>query len=264
VSAENTPPHPLLLLGEAEARYGAFRLETLPSGRVACALSVGADPTSPAMAHKGNPAMPNEDALLAMESGERVLLAVADAHYGTFASHALLRALAETLGDVPASPMDLERAVRLAALEGPAPEGDSASTLLLVVLRRDMGAGFGFCWGDSTCASVGGSHDGRALCQPNEGYLNPALPWTLGAERASFFEFDLPQGGLVLAFTDGIDECHYRRKETSLGPAQFLELFEDTGPEPKVYAKRLAKWALGGVDGHPGGQDNLALVVART
>jgi hypothetical protein len=73
------------MLGEAEARYGAYGLETLPSGRVACALSVGSDPTSPAMAHKGNPAMPNEDALRAIDAGDRALLAVADAHYGTFA-----------------------------------------------------------------------------------------------------------------------------------------------------------------------------------
>jgi hypothetical protein len=81
--------------------------------------------------------MPNEDGLLALEAGGRVLLAVADAHYGTFASHALLRGLAETLTEVPASPMDLERAVRMTAMEGPPPEGDSATTLVVVVLRRD-------------------------------------------------------------------------------------------------------------------------------
>jgi hypothetical protein len=203
-----------------------------------------------------------EDALLAIDAGQRALLAVADAHYGTFASHALLRGLAATLREVPASPMDLGRAVRSSALEGPIPQGDSASTLLLVVLRRDMGAGFGFSWVDSTCASVGGSHDGRALCQPNEGSVNPALPWTLGAERAWFFEFDLPVGGLVLAFTDGIDECHYRRKKTSLGPAQFVALVREVGAEPEVYAGRLAQWALDGVNGRPGGQDNLVVAGA--
>jgi hypothetical protein len=142
---------------------------------------------------------------------------VADAHFVTFASHALLRALSETLADVPASPMDMERAVRRCAMDGPPPEGDSATTLLLVVLRYDMRAGFGFSWGDSTCASVGGRHDGRALNFHNDAYVNPAVPWTLGAGSASFFEFELPEEGLVAAFTDGINGCHYRHPESRWG-----------------------------------------------
>ena len=42
----------ILLLGQDEARYGAFRSETLDGGRVACCLSVGADPNTPAQAFK--------------------------------------------------------------------------------------------------------------------------------------------------------------------------------------------------------------------
>jgi hypothetical protein len=67
-----------------------------------------------------------------------------------------------------------------------------------------------------------------------------------------------------MAFTDGIDECHYRSPATSLGSAQFVELFDEVGAAPEIYCGRLAQWALDGLDGHPGGQDNLAQVVAGT
>ena len=254
-------PGRVLLLGQNEVRYGAFRYEMLPSRRVAASLSVGSDPTSPAMAHKGDPSVPNEDALLVWEADDRVLLAVADAHYGVFPSHHLLRSLADGLSEIPAAPMELARAVRETAIEGPPPTPGAASTLVVAVLRRDMDAGFGFSWGDSTCACVGGRHDGRPLGRPNDAYVNPAYPATLSPERASFFEFDVVRGELLMAFTDGVNECHYRRPETSIGAGHIRELFEAVGPDPGAFVRRLSQWALDGVDGNPGGQDNLALAV---
>ncbi len=252
-----------LLLGESETVYKDRDLTVLPSGRVVAALSVGADPRSPALAHKGDPDRPNEDAVLVMERGDRALLAVADAHYGCLASHALLSALAERLTDLPASPMDLGHAVRAAAMDGRRTDS-SGSTLLIAVLHRRLGGGFGFSWGDSTCTLLGAGLPGEPLPRPNAAFVHPQVPWTLETERASFFEFDLPAGGLLAAFTDGIHECHYGHPETSLGPAQFTELFQETGPDPHAFAERLIEAAHAGRAPHPGGQDNIALAVAAT
>ena len=53
-------------------------------------------------------------------AGDRVLLGVADAHGGQFASHALLQALEAVLDEVPASPMELARIVGALSVEAPA------------------------------------------------------------------------------------------------------------------------------------------------
>ena len=62
---------------------------------------------------------------------------------------------------------------------------------------------------------------------------------------------------------DGIDQCHYRQPETSVTPRHLRSLLAETGPEPSRYAQALVELALRGVDGNPGGQDNIALVVTR-
>ena len=41
-------------------------------------------------------------------------------------------------------------------------------------------------------------------------------------------------------------------------------LHSEVGPAPEAYARGLTEMALTGVDGNPGGQDNIALVVARS
>lgn len=257
-------PSRLLLLGEDETRYGAFRLEVLPSSSVACALSVGADPASPALVNKGRRDVPNEDALLVLEQGDRVLLAVADAHYGSFASHALLRQLDAVLRAVPGNPAALMRALQRVGVAAPDEDTGSETSLVVAVLRRELGAGFGFSYGDSTCTAVGGAQRGRAFNRKNALYVTPSERASLGSARASFFDFDVAPGGLLLAFTDGVDECHYRSARTSLGPATFVSLFEEVGPDAAAYAGALAAAALAGLPGHPGGQDNIALAVVAT
>ncbi len=94
--------------------------------------------------------------------------------------------------------------------------------------------------------------------------MRPDDPRTLSPDRAAFFEFEAGPGNLLLAFTDGIDACHYRHPETSLGPRQFLEVLHEAGARPDAYVRRLTEWALSGCDGNPGGQDNLALVAVST
>ncbi|MDA1194266.1 MAG: protein phosphatase 2C domain-containing protein [Planctomycetota bacterium] len=251
----------ILLLGQDEARYGAFRSETLDGGRVACCLSVGADPETPAGAFKGNPDVPNEDALLVIAHEDRVLLAVADGHYGTYASHTLLQRLQDTVEAPPASPAALARLLREVARPEPGAPPRAATTLLAVVIRYDIRAGFGYSFGDSTCLVLGGPRSGQPLHRHTDAYVTPQVRESLASERAAFFELDLPEGGLLAAFTDGIDECHYRQPATSLGTDQFNGLYEQSGPDPARYADALAQAALDGVSGSPGGQDNLALVV---
>lgn len=264
-----TAPRPeeanrLLLLGEDEARYGAFRLEVLPSAQVACALSVGADPKSPALLSKGEANVPNEDALLVVEDGDRVLLAVADAHFGRLASHVLLRQLRDVVQEVPGNPAALMRAIGELGPPGPDEGSRSETTLLVAVLRREMGAGFGFSYGDSTCAVVGGAHRGQALNRRTQMYVNPYEPASLAREHAAFFEFDVEPGALLLAFSDGIDECHYRAPATSVGPEMLRALFEEVGAVAEAYAEALTRAALEGLPGYPGGQDNVALIAAAT
>ena len=62
--------------------------------------------------------------------------------------------------------------------------------------------------------------------------------------------------------SDGIDECHYGKPETSVTPQIMVELWRETGNELEAYVRRLVELALSGVDRHPGGQDNVAVIAA--
>lgn len=253
--------HALALYGRDHTPYG--HVHTAPVGpHVAAAISVGADPHSPSHRFKADPDRPNEDALYARDTDRLCLLAVADSHFGHRASHALI----ERIAAWPAIPPDLGalRAALDALGGGPlGADDDSASTLCLAVYDRHTRRGFGLGVGDSTVTLVGPDETPTALNRHTRAYIHPARD-ARPARRAEPFTFAAPPGGLVLAFTDGVDECHYRRPETSIGPAHLRALFEQTGPDPRAYADALARLALTGVDGHPGGQDNIALIAART
>lgn len=250
--------HRLALYGRDHATYGVAHVE--PVGpRAAAAISVGADPDSPSMRFKADPRRPNEDALLALDDGRRCLLAVADSHFGHRASHALI----ERLAALEAVPDDL-RAVA-GWLDGaarfPASVDDhSASTLCLALYDRQTGRGAGISIGDSTFAVIAADRPPVRLNRHTGAYVHPGRAARI-SRRGEPFEFVAGPGALLLGFTDGVDECHYRRPETSLGPAHMAGLFAGTGPDPRAYADRLCAAALAGVDGHPGGQDNIALVV---
>lgn len=248
----------LALYGRDHAVYGATHVEAL-GPRAAAAISVGADPAAPSMRFKADPKRPNEDALLALDDGRRCLLAVADSHFGHRASHGLI----ERLAALEAVPDDI-RAVS-AWLDGgprwPASVDDqSASTLCVALYDRRTGRGAGLSIGDSTAAVVAADRLPHRLNRATAAYVHPGRTARV-ARRGELFEFTAGPGALLLAFTDGVDECHYRRPETSLGPAHMKALFAETGPDPRAYAERLCAAALAGVDGHPGGQDNIALVV---
>jgi serine/threonine protein phosphatase PrpC len=264
-----------LELGRDHAEYGRYTLGRL-SGRTVWAISVGASPDSPSLGAKGDERYPNEDGLLVLEDGDRVLLAVADAHFGREAGHELLEELAGKLPPVPAGADELAALVRELARRDSAADYASETTLLIAVYERAARRGFGLSFGDSSFASLGqGGHRlpiGSSSGHPSSGgtrprggsfYVSPARPGSLNPAVADTFHFEAAPGDLLLAYTDGIDECHYREPETSVTPQIMAELWREAGSQPEAYVRRLVELALAGIDGHPGGQDNLAVVATQ-
>jgi hypothetical protein len=256
----NPEPRVALELGCDHTEYESYALGRL-SPRTVWAISVGADRTSPSLAAKGDPDFPNEDALLAVEQGDRVALVVADAHFGRESSHDLLRELSERLLPIPANPGELAERMRQLVEREPDPsDSPSATTLVLAVYDRATGRGFGVSFADSTFAIVGEAGQERAIEAPDSYFVSPAHPPGLQPELADSFTFTAAPGQLLLAYTDGIDECHYGRPETSVTPRIMAELWHEVGSDPEAYVRRVVELALSGVDGQLGGQDNIAVV----
>lgn len=240
----------LTLLGRDHTRYGRLHHQAI-SPDVAAAMSVGATPTARSALAK---VAPNEDALLVIDDEQRVLLAVADAHFGLEASHAFITHLAQASPDADSVTEHLRD-----ALFGEI-EGRSATTLTVAWFDRATGQGGGLAFGDSSAVIVDG--DGaRRLFVRNNRYIRPgdfdALRW------AVHFEFTLPSDALLALFTDGVDECHYRKPATSVGLPHLEDLFASTRGDPAQFARRLGAKALNGVDDNPGGEDNIAIAIAR-
>lgn len=257
---------PVLLLGADEARYGAFaRLPEEPA-RTHVVLSVGSQPLSASRLAKGRADIPNEDAVLAVDQGTRTLLAVADSHFGHLASHVLLERLAERLGGGAELPFSAASLVELLAscVGGDRPgEDESETTLLVAVVDREQGQGIGVSFGDSSLFVVSLEDPPRRVSPRNRAYVSPYDPGSFAPGRGSLFDWSFRPGDLVVAFTDGVDECHYRSPETSVGARHLHGLFIRTCGEPDLFSDALVRLALGGVEGSPGGEDNIALAVTR-
>lgn len=250
-----------LLLGSDHATWGEYSLAESGQGRSAAALSVGADPRSPSMANKASRLYPNEDALLVADQGPLTLLAVADAHHGHQASHTLLEALANS---GPAIPRDREALdACLASLRFTVDPPDSGTTLLVAVLDRGTGRGFGTSFGDSSLVRVDAA-GAEYLSLRRASYLRANAGAGLDPADGLPLEFGAGDGALLVAFTDGVDECHYHSPSTSVGPGHLHELFDRTGARAPAFAAALVELALAGIDGHPGGQDNIAVAVTAT
>ncbi len=254
-------PYKLLLLGRSHTDYGSFVCRLLNDGSTACSLSVGSDPASPSLAAKGDAAQPNEDALFAVDDGTFCLAAVADAHYGDVSGHRLLELLAARVVAPIPTPRALNDVVTSLADEG-ATASPSATTLVVVTYDRQRRRGFGMSYGDSSCVRVG--DDGfEALNERSIRFVSPARPRSLALDNANCFEFGASPGDLVVVFTDGIDECHYGRPETSVRPGHLQSLHASSSGDPEHFVTTLTELALRGVDGNPGGQDNIALIAMR-
>ncbi len=235
----------ILQLGRDAHVYGELKVWSTLNG--ACAISVGGDPESPSMRFKRTK---NEDGLLWDDAPTRTLV-VADAHFGDRASKVFLQALDEAM---PTAPLDF------VGLETDFAEEDaSGSALTLLRFDPTTGKGWGLNYGDCTAAVLSAAGY-RKLNTPDTVYLRAGEPPPAPAS----FDFEVAPGGLLVAFTDGVDECHYRQPETSIRPHHIEAIYARVGADPRAFAAALGQLALSGVEGNPGGQDNIAIVVAQT
>jgi hypothetical protein len=244
-----------LLLGRDHSAPGVVEVGVQRAGDTAFALSAGRS--------KGAPEEVNEDALLVLDEGPRTLLAVCDAHWGPEASHELLQRLDQRLPLVPRDSEALRAALAALVSSRSAPPTASETTLLIAVWDRASARGFGLSFGDSSLLLVGGDGPPQRVNRKTPTYVGPWERSSLDPRRAHQFAFRAQPGALVVAFTDGIDECHYRRPDTSVRPEHLQDLLVASEGDPERFVRRLTELALGGVDGHPGGEDHLALVVTR-
>ena len=245
----------LLGLGQNEIRYGQYLCEEVDPGVVGL-LSVGSDPASPSAQFKGNLEFPNEDAFLILADESTLLMAVADSHFGHTASHEVLRRLAQRCARIPRSRGEV--ALMLLGITEPPWDNPSATTLLVAILDRRKREGFCYHWGDSSLIIV--SEGGvRPVSRPSDVFVHAGFPPNVENALSSFA---LGEKEVLVAFTDGINECHYRCPETSVTPPHLLQVFRSSPDDPKQFACSLMGLALAGVEGNPGGQDNIALVVA--
>jgi hypothetical protein len=235
----------VLMLGRDCTEYGGEQVGRL--GRTAACLSAGCKGC------EGEP-QTNEDALLLMKQGDRYLLAVADGHYGLEVSHQMLQRLSKQ--PIPTS----EAALRalLTEIQNPPIQSGGGTTLTVGCLHAETLLGFGLSTGDSTLAVV--ANQGLKVCTtPNHRYLYPNRP--LEAHEWCAFDFSVPSRGTVLLFTDGVNECHYRRPETSVQEEDIERLWLAYGDDAPCFASALVQLSLMGVRGNPGGQDNVAVAV---
>jgi serine/threonine protein phosphatase PrpC len=245
-----------LLLGRDYPDYSAVHFREM-DGETLAAISTGGDPDSPSLLHKGDPLIPNEDAILMMQEGSQRLLAVADGHHGCGASHAVLETLATSCRRIPETPRDLQDVLRL--IERMAWPDNSGTTLTLACLNAEANLCFGVQWGDSALLTFG---EKGALYRTESGqdYLHK------GCSTGQVLDFQFPLTGVstVALFSDGIFECHYRSPLTSIRPAALHSMWQRCQPDLRRTATVIVAAALAGVNGYPGGQDNISLVLAST
>lgn len=257
----------VLRLGRDHPVHGTHHLDAV-GDRAAAAISAGATSRIPK-------ADPNEDALYVRDEGGRVWFGVADAHWGEAGSALLLETLAGGLENLRRAEPALGAVGRddwlrlLLVLqeewETLVPEvGGSETTLVLAAYDRTQAAGRVYSYGDSSLVWLPPDGAATRLNTKTPNFVAPEQPDTMALDRLRRRTFEAAPGGLLLAFTDGVDECHYGSPDTSIQLAHLEALFRETGPDARAFAERLTRLALTGVDGNPGGEDNIALVVVAT
>lgn len=249
----------LLLLGENYGTYGAVA-STRVGSQTAAAISVGSDTESPSGRWKYNRNVDNEDTLCVIDAGSWIGMAVADAHYGPESSHMLVSRLHDIWVKVrPTDIQHLEQMVEFLRTGEPA-STESETTLLVAVFDRTQGKGFGVSFGDSTFAVLSPTRSPEPINEHDHRFVSAAVPHSL--RRGNLFSFDASPGDVLLAFTDGIDGCHYREPETSVQPHHISEIGKSVAYDPLAIVNDVTTLALRGVDGNPGGQDNIVIGAA--
>lgn len=246
----------LLLLGENYDVYGAIAATRIGSDSAA-AISVGSDPASPSGRWKYDRNVKNEDAICMIDAGAWIGMAVADAHYGPESSHMLISRLHDIWLKVPPTgPDHLAQMIEFLRTGDPAVT-DSETTLLVTTFSRQSGTGYGVSFGDSTFAVVSPARAPHPVNNHDHRFVTAAVPQSL--RRGSHFDFEATTGDVLLTYTDGIDGCHYREPETSVRPSHIAAIAEKVGYDPLQLVNDVSELALRGVDGHPGGQDNIVI-----
>lgn len=222
-------------------------------GPVVGCISAGSDPDSPSFAYKGDKGLcPNEDGLVALRQDQRCMLVVADGHLGHYSSHALLDGLA-SLSAVPSRLGPLS----LALSSGEWIEETAGGTTLLVAcVEEKTGSVFGLSFGDSSLITLGPG-GARVRNELNDVYLRGGGP--IEVETGRPFQFQLEPGEFLLLYTDGVNECCYRDPYRSV-KLQHLDQLYQQSTDPVELTLALMDLALAGVDGNPGGQDNIVIL----
>ena len=248
----------ILLLGADHGAFDTYTLRVQRSGSTVCSLSAGSS-AHPARSGKKH----NEDALLVVDEDASTLLAVCDAHDGHESSHELLERLSRLAQPLPPNPIALLEL--LAEIGDPEETARYASetTLVAAIWDRSAEAGFGVSFGDSSVMVVGLDGPLERSNRKTTTYVTPCVPSSLRPQRATEFGIKARSGQLLVAFSDGIDECHYRKPDTSVQPRHLEDILIRSGADPERFVRGLTELALAGVDGNPGGQDNIALVATR-
>jgi hypothetical protein len=250
----------VLLLGKDHCEYGSLSTVTVGE-HSAAAISVGTDQQSPSNRFKTNSEIPNEDALCVLETDGAAAFAVADAHYGPESSHTLVTRFHDRLlsGGIPATPAQLSHLID-SLQDGSPPETESETTFLTAIHNRNTGTGFGISFGDSSFLIVGPQSALDSVNHRNSRFVSTS-PDQLPLEGA-LFHYSTEPGDVLLTYTDGIDECHYRSPETSVGRRDIAAIVSDHQTNQLEIVTELAKLAMTGVRGNPGGQDNIALITS--
>lgn len=195
---------------------------------------------------------PNEDAALLIIDEDVTVMAIADGHHGSAASHDAISAIEETASasgwdDPRAAATDLfdvgAAAVRQLAGHHPTDQAPPGTTLLVLVTIGKEGA---VTWvGDSEAARIRKRRP-RLLTPPEQVFINPT-----GKPHPHTTAFRLNPGDVVVAVTDG-----------------FTNFVAPRWPEPLAHladgtsAESLVRKAFGlAADGGSG--DNIAMTVAK-
>ena len=249
-----------LLLGREYETPGEVDLAVLAGGVAAAGLTVGGEAV---LRRKDGLGSPNEDAVLAITTGSRTLLAVADGHHGAGTSHFLLERLAAQHERWARTPRQL--ALWLERLPDPdlpaQPVG--GSTLLVVSLDHRRGHVVGVSFGDSVARVIDPEGDQSTLTTANRRYVNMEDFGSLARERATTFQAHVPAGSLLVVHSDGVNECCYGQPERSVQDEHVAALYEDVGADPEAMTAGLITLALDGIAPDPGGEDNIAVATVR-
>lgn len=246
-----------MLLGQDVPLLGQIVQRDL--GSASLCLSAGGDSDSPSFAFKGNKENnPNEDAALILRDGQRWLFSVADGHFGHAVSHHLIETIANHCQAIPTRLGQLSLFLSSEQLIAEAPGG---STLLVACLDEATGSTFGLSFGDCSLLTIG--QNGVTV----RNKLSDAFVYCDGQplplELAQSFQFTLGPQEILMLYTDGVNECCYRDPQRSVQMSHIEALGREAGGSCSRLARAVAELALTGVNGHPGGQDNIAILAYR-